>query len=68
MFDLKTQYNKLNGLDKLLFKEKLIEQLGISEYTFYNWYVRNYVPRKYQDEYLNFIRKPITAELILSTE
>jgi len=47
-FSLKEHYSKLSKIEKILFREKVIDELQVDYEAFYNWYNRDKIPRVYK--------------------
>ena len=57
MYEIKTYYNTLERIEKILFKEKIMKHLGINYTTFYVWLSRNTIPKNYRDKYNEIVEQ-----------
>lgn len=56
---IKDYYSNLTRIEKILFRELVMEQLGISYTLFYQWILRNYIPKHHKAQMDTILSKPI---------
>jgi hypothetical protein len=56
---IKEYYSNLTRIEKILFRELIMDQLGISYTLFYQWILRNYIPKHHKAQMDIILSKPI---------
>ena len=50
-FSIKNHYFNLTRTQQVLFKKKVIENLGINYGNFYSWITRDSIPNKFKEQF-----------------
>ena len=68
MYDFRAHYQSLSRVDKILFKEKVMNQLGIDYLTFYSWLARNKITAPYREQFAQKILGQTSSEVFGTKE